>query len=154
MIHQPELKAALLDITDAMEAALLETSELQTKNAELETRLGTQEKVYLEKVASARQEAAQAAVVSIFPEKELRITLKKLAALQILTPAELPAVEEQIRQTPALILPFMLKMANAVLSAPSEGHGIAAERPTQEDDPDGWKSVARGEAVQLRSYIT
>jgi hypothetical protein len=141
---------ALHQVTDFVETALTENNQLQTKNAELQASLSQQEKVYLEKVAHARQDATQAILQEIFPGNELSTVLTKLGACHVIEPDEITGLERELRQKPSLILPLMTKLAQVATNAPSGGMGVEKLASAEDDDPDGWKAMAHGRVVRVK----
>lgn len=138
-----ELVGILDDVLGFAEDSLTEYKNLQQKNADLQLKVAQSDRVVLEKVASV-----------VMPDQAIQQTMDRLIELHYLTPKESVKLAADIRRQPSILLNLLTKVAEASLSVPGEGSGIAksaSEIPSGKD-PDGWDDMAAGKPVKEKRY--
>lgn len=133
---------ALETVTDFMSAAVKENEALTSKVAELQRHIGDQERIYLEKVAAAKQPA--------IPSTEIDRTLGLLVSMNILDQDTSTKIASEIQRDPVKLCGLLIKVAEAITTAPGEGGGVEKEgAEANSADPDGWHAFAEGKPVRV-----
>jgi hypothetical protein len=140
-VMDPKIAGVLDDALHLAETAVEENQSLQTKIAELQQKLSLQDKVILQKVATA----------PVFSEDALEKTLAYLERISLIDAAAHTKLSTQLRDEPDLALALITRVAEAVMAPPADGHGIDKEASAEpETDPDGWTDWIKGRPVRLR----
>jgi hypothetical protein len=142
-----EIAPVLDQVIEFMESALTEKQADSGKIQELATNLKKakedQEKVILEKVAVAKSE--------FFNEDKMNTALAKIEGMGIIDEPNREKMAKRIKDDPNFVFPFMVKMAETIMSIPGEGRGIdKLSNDEIEEDPDGWKAFAEGRRVAVK----
>jgi hypothetical protein len=132
-----------------VEAALKTSSAQSERIAELEAKLAQltsdQEKIVLEKVATAK--------ATFFDNAALNTALTRLEGMGVIDDVAHEKLARRIKDDPNLLIPLMTKVAESLLSAPGEGAGIDKDAGTlnvDSEDPDGWLAMAQGRTVSIK----
>ena len=138
---------------ELLEQASIEKKAADQKIAELTESLKKakqeMEKVVLEKVAAAKA----AAKAEIFDDAVVMPELQKLVGLNILSQDGAIKVANRVKSDPNCYASLLVKIAERIMSASDEGHGVDPEPTGQaatSKDPDGWLAMAKGEKVTVR----
>jgi hypothetical protein len=146
-----ELVPVLDQMAEFTEDALKLSSQQTAKIAELEAKLAKltaeQEKIVLEKVATAR--------ATFFDVAALETALARLEGMGIIDANAHVKLANRIKDDPNMVIPLMTKVAESLMSAPGEGAGIDKEAGSMNlnvdsEDPDGWVAMAQGRPVQIK----
>jgi hypothetical protein len=144
-----QVKEALDKALGFADTALAQHEQDLQKIAQLENQVRTlqadQDRIVLEKVAAAKSH--------LFDTRTLDLTLQRLEDLNVIDSQGREKLASQIKTNPNVILPFMIKLATTLMSAPGEGESIdkAASGQNELDpkDPDGWGLFAQGKRVPV-----
>jgi hypothetical protein len=144
-----ELVPVLDQMAEFTEDALKLSSQQTAKIAELEAKLAKltadQEKIVLEKVATAR--------ATFFDVTALETALSRLEGMGIIDTSAHVKLANRIKDDPNMVIPLMTKVAESLMSAPGEGAGIdkdAGSLNVDSEDPDGWVAMAQGKPVSIK----
>jgi len=138
------LDQVFLTALDFVDSAITDITRLETEKQGLHAKLADTERVFLEKVAAAKQSALDPDAINA--------AVDRLVTLKII-PFELHTkVASQVRKDPNSVLSLLTQVAETLVSAPAEGSGVSKEAGTVEDDgdPDGWNEVLQGRVPQIR----
>lgn len=125
--------AAMDSVAAALEVAEHEKVALRKKIAEVEL-------ITLQKVAEAKS--------SIFNPAKLDCLVNKLHGLGVIPQGLQEKVARQLQAQPETALDFVDRITEALISAPTDGYGIAKEGSSRDPDPDGWSDYIAGRPVQ------
>jgi hypothetical protein len=153
-VSEPNV-AAVLPVFDQvigfMEEALKESTARDEQIAHLKASLSKlqsdQERITLEKVATAR--------ATFFDKTATDTMLSKLEGMGIIDTNNREKIARRITDDPNYILPLIIKVAETLMSAPGEGSGVDAKEASMLDvpdtgDPDGWWDMAEGKPVAVK----
>lgn len=138
------LDQVFLTALDFVDSAITDITRLETEKRGLHAKLADTERVFLEKVAAAKQ--------AVLDPDAINAAVDRLVTLKII-PFELHTkVASQVRKDPNSVLSLLTQVAETLVSAPAEGSGVSKEAGTVEDDgdPDGWNEVLQGRVPQIR----
>lgn len=149
-MSQENILTSVLDqAIEFMELALQEKQADNQRLAELAESLKKakleQDKVILEKVAAAKAEVFDY-------DNVLLPVLTKMVGMGIITNDGATKVANRVKADPNALATFMLKVAERLMSASDEGHGVDKDTAIggKDEDPDGWVAFAKGEKVKVR----
>lgn len=136
-------------MAEFVETSLKTSSQQEARIVELQAKLAQlnadQEKIVLEKVASAR--------ATFFDTAALETALAQLEGMGVIDTTAHEKLARRIKDDPNMVFPLLSKVAASLMSAPGEGAGIEKEAGAlnvDSEDPDGWVAFAQGKPVQVK----